>query len=83
MSSQVGDLSWWVPYSFFLRDRVVITVRGEVSAGKVGGFALIFLVKYGIISVVPIHFSVNLIKNRNSKFIVNHHFSRIGSIPPK
>lgn len=71
---------WWVLYFFFFRDRVVIIVRGEVLVGKVGGFVLIFLVKYGIILVVFIYFSVNFIKNYNLKFIVNYYFSRIGSI---
>ena len=56
---------------FFLRGRVITNMRGEISAGKVKGSSLIFffLVMYRIILVIPVHLSVNLIKNPSSKFV--------------
>lgn len=48
---------------FFTRDRVIINMRGKISAGKVVGFSPIIFVYVRIILVVPVHLSVNLIKN--------------------
>lgn len=94
-SSQVCDISQWVPgVRLFLRGRVVTNKRGEISGGKVKGSSLIFLIVVQvqvffvvvinrIILVIPVHLSVNLIKNHSSKFVKTTLIELGASFPKK